>query len=581
MNATKMLEVLDEFVQESNKEKCITFDGSWGIGKTYSINHWCDNFKQENTKVIYISLFGVHNSNELITKLINKLSKIKGLMKKICKTMSGVSLGIQGFSFSIPSLFELNKLPKIKNGKYVFVFDDLERKGNDFDFRSLFSIIEQLNNNDNVKVVTIINSYKLSDDIEYENYKEKVCDKTYKVDKPDFNIINKLVNDGLEFDLYSEIQDVIIKYNLKNLRTFKKINRFISKISVNLELFKDDEVRKSICQWTCLIISQIEDNIFLSVDFEKEIDEAGEYLKEIVNNRKLKYNKITDQNFKNLLDNVGSNNNLEIGTFEWELVENIYNEYLHCNSKLEQIEIISSNKIKIDRKLKDLFYYDSLEKIRILEECINEVNDNWECVNEKNILSCFDLIINYYTLILEYKMPVNLAIDDYINKLITCVSDLFINQKCPVDRLDMKLRFDFNNLDIKGKIKDIIIESEAIAFKKLMLELNDAFQKSDIVLMNILKDKIFTIINSRFEKSNEYEEKLIDLINDNNGLIINPSGQIDDKIWRAINSFYKEVAHSLNILDYYDKLFETLIINEKDPTTSYRLKCLRQNINRR
>ena len=145
----------------------------------------------------------------------------------------------------------------------------------------------------------------------------------------------------------------------------------------------------------------------------------------------------------------------------------------------------------------------------------------------------------------------------------------------------MKLRFDFNNLDIKGKIKDIIIESEAIAFKKLMLELNDAFQKSDIVLMNILKDKIFTIINSRFEKSNEYEEKLIDLINDNNGLIINPSGQIDDKIWRAINSFYKEVAHSLNILDYYDKLFETLIINEKDPTTSYRLKCLRQNINRR
>ena len=255
---------------------------------------------------------------------------------------------------------------------------------------------------DNVKVVTIINSYKLSDDIEYENYKEKVCDKTYKVDKPDFNIINKLVNDGLEFDLYSEIQDVIIKYNLKNLRTFKKINRFISKISVNLELFKDDEVRKSICQWTCLIISQIEDNIFLSVDFEKEIDEAGEYLKEIVNNRKLKYNKITDQNFKNLLDNVGSNNNLEIGTFEWELVENIYNEYLHCNSKLEQIEIISSNKIKIDRKLKDLFYYDSLEKIRILEECINEVNDNWECVNEKNILSCFDLIINYYTLILEY-----------------------------------------------------------------------------------------------------------------------------------------------------------------------------------
>ena len=40
MNATKIVEILEDFVRVNNDEKCITFDGVWGIGKTYALEKW-------------------------------------------------------------------------------------------------------------------------------------------------------------------------------------------------------------------------------------------------------------------------------------------------------------------------------------------------------------------------------------------------------------------------------------------------------------------------------------------------------------------------------------------------------------
>ena len=217
MNATKMVEILEGFVRANNDEKCITFDGVWGIGKTYSLEKWLKSFSERKTfgnecyKVIYISLFGIKNSDDLINKIINKISKFKDVLKKIKKSISGMSLGVGRYSISVPSLFEFNDLPKINKGNYLFIFDDLERKGTELDLRSLFSIIEQLNQNNNVKVVSIINSSKLDDLSEYFNYKEKVCDKTYKINEVDHQVVKKIINKGLSFDAYLEAEEVIKK----------------------------------------------------------------------------------------------------------------------------------------------------------------------------------------------------------------------------------------------------------------------------------------------------------------------------------------------------------------------------------
>ena len=376
MNATKIVEILEDFVRVNNDEKCITFDGVWGIGKTYALEKWLKSFSERKTfgnecyKVIYISLFGIKNSDDLINKIINKISKFKDVLKKIKKSISGMSLGIGGYSISVPSLFEFNDLPKINKGNYLFIFDDLERKGTELDLRSLFSIIEQLNQNNNVKVVSIINSSKLGDLSEYLNYKEKVCDKTYKINEVDYQVVKKIINKGLSFDAHLEAEEVINKYNLKNLRTFKKINRFISKILSNSELFNDDVIKKHVCQCVCLIVSQVEDNLFGEFDFDAAKSKAEGIFEDIIEIRKTKFEDVKDLNLKNLCDNVCSEMRLDYGTFEWEIVENIYLEYLHCESQLNFIKSNTPEHWHVNNKLKEMFYYDTSEKITYLKECI-------------------------------------------------------------------------------------------------------------------------------------------------------------------------------------------------------------------
>lgn len=55
--------------------RCIMFDGAWGVGKTYAIDEVLD--EQKNS--CKVSMFGLHNSQQIYHEIICRLTRWKHL----------------------------------------------------------------------------------------------------------------------------------------------------------------------------------------------------------------------------------------------------------------------------------------------------------------------------------------------------------------------------------------------------------------------------------------------------------------------------------------------------------------------
>ena len=234
--------VKDYLIKESNNALLIT--GEWGVGKTYFFNNILSKEIQktstkENENIKYtpirISLFGVTSINDIEKRIILEiypLLKNKGL--KIGKGLLNVILSspiIKELTQQIPE--NILNLPEdyksdiinSKTSSLIICFDDLERKSHTFPISGLIGYINNLTENNNLKVIIIGNTNNIEEN--FVEIKEKLIGREIEYSIKIEEVYNTLKQDfNPPYKTFLEKQKEFICsffHNYKNIRTLKFI----------------------------------------------------------------------------------------------------------------------------------------------------------------------------------------------------------------------------------------------------------------------------------------------------------------------------------------------------------------------
>jgi KAP family P-loop domain protein len=234
--------VKDYLTKENNNALLIT--GEWGVGKTYFFNNILSKeiekvSTKENENIKYtpirISLFGVTSINDIEKRIILEiypLLKNKGL--KIGKGLLNVILSspiIKELTQQIPE--NILNLPEdyksdiinSKTSSLIICFDDLERKSHTFPISGLIGYINNLTENNNLKVMIIGNTNNIEEN--FVEIKEKLIGREIEYSIKIEEVYNTLKQDfNPSYKTFLEKQKEFICsffHNYKNIRTLKFI----------------------------------------------------------------------------------------------------------------------------------------------------------------------------------------------------------------------------------------------------------------------------------------------------------------------------------------------------------------------
>ena len=245
MESNDIGKILDAFFNQ-NSYRAILIDGNWGIGKTYQFKKFFDSIdKRRKKNIYYFSIFGVETMDELNTDIYRKLHRFWSFFlfgyKTLSKSINAV-IGVQSSSLNVTLGFDyvldLIKPKKIKKFP-VLIFDDVERFSNE-NFSLFLGLLYKLNLQ-GARTVCFISSEKLGQNKAcYDEYKEKLFDAVYKIEKPSFDIFEttfmKEENLGKKENLLK-----ICDYNIRTLRrSFLLYERINSKFK-NSDMIEENK----------------------------------------------------------------------------------------------------------------------------------------------------------------------------------------------------------------------------------------------------------------------------------------------------------------------------------------------------
>lgn len=233
-------------VEQLNKlpYKCILFDGTWGIGKTYAVQHTLERKKN----VCRVSMFGLESSQQIYHEILCQTIFLNGSAGKICKKLNDVADGVSAFSETSEKLkgvinrFVNEKevflaLSKTFSSLHIIVIDDLERVGENISLEEVLGIVEELKKCNYVKVILVANSNEMESEKRglLEKYNEKVVDRIYNItEKPEKINWGDI---GIAADF---MKDFLEKHKVKNLRTLQKAQNFYDDVKLYCEPIKND-----------------------------------------------------------------------------------------------------------------------------------------------------------------------------------------------------------------------------------------------------------------------------------------------------------------------------------------------------
>lgn len=216
---------LNEFLN-NNDAHAILIDGPWGVGKTFAINEWTQKIKKERLKVIYLSLFGLSDINQLNALALESEGFRNTFVKYLKSLNQDVTVGVNGISLSIPLIgMVANLLKQTHKSKnvYLFVIDDIDRKDLNLKPREIYGFVDSLPKQ-NTKVILVMNKEKSDEKDEFDGLKDKVVQKEYYFEYPTDEAIKNILGDN--FNLFDEDS----KKYIQNLRTLKKVNSILNNI---------------------------------------------------------------------------------------------------------------------------------------------------------------------------------------------------------------------------------------------------------------------------------------------------------------------------------------------------------------
>uniref|UniRef100_I5AWT4 KAP family P-loop domain protein n=1 Tax=Eubacterium cellulosolvens (strain ATCC 43171 / JCM 9499 / 6) TaxID=633697 RepID=I5AWT4_EUBC6 len=145
MTSEEIINAVREYVRDDNAKYAIMIDGAWGSGKTYLYENYLaeeisrvENGKNERRPNVYISLYGMSNTESLAKQLLtNYMIYVKGngsdFAKLGSKIAGGLSIVCSALSFSNgmvtldPNEGIKKIIDQISVKNMVICFDDLER----------------------------------------------------------------------------------------------------------------------------------------------------------------------------------------------------------------------------------------------------------------------------------------------------------------------------------------------------------------------------------------------------------------------------------------------------------------------
>jgi len=175
-----LIDAVELYLKTSETDYAILIKGEWGCGKTYFYkNILSKKIKELGYKPVYVSLFGIGNSNELSRRLFLELNpKIGSLLKskagKIAELTKSVLGSVSFYGVGIKpdfSKIDLEKWISLRDN-YLLCFDDLERTN--FQISEVLGFINSFIEHDKCKVLFISDENRIEKKDSYWTFKEKV-----------------------------------------------------------------------------------------------------------------------------------------------------------------------------------------------------------------------------------------------------------------------------------------------------------------------------------------------------------------------------------------------------------------------
>ena len=263
----KTIEEIENYIEEQDQNGALLVTGKWGSGKTYLIRQIEKKLNQEPKNLMaVVSLFGIEDTNTLSKKVkeavayaqtFNKAEKSwKGHIAKGVNIAKQLSEKAAAFG----ELFDFGKIKKIAKSanmllsidihdflpiekevycivageeqpvkkKLVLVFDDFERCK--IGVIDLLGIINTYVEDKRIKTIVIASEDNIEDEENYKTFKEKVVERTVKLDMEYRRIQQEMIEDyKTETSEYKEflkkespkLFQVFEESGSRNLRTFK------------------------------------------------------------------------------------------------------------------------------------------------------------------------------------------------------------------------------------------------------------------------------------------------------------------------------------------------------------------------
>lgn len=315
MDDNKILNVLNNYIENPKMQYAILIDGDWGSGKTYFIKH---NFVKDNKNIVYISLNGIKNREEIDKKIYykiiennipNNITKSKGI--KLFKQTGGAIFSITNeliknvFKIDISGIKNINGseiISLFKNiSDYILVFDDLERC--EMPINEILGYINDYVEHRNVKCIIVANEQEINKINYDDNYELKVL---------------SCLKDDID---YGEKQENSTHYNINN-RDNKKVDILKIKNRV-LNMYEGNKKYKAIK----------EKLIGITIKYIPDIDKVYDQLIIEYKNKNEELYRFLKENKQICIDILKLNNcnNIRTMIFILDRFEILYNEINNIN----------------------------------------------------------------------------------------------------------------------------------------------------------------------------------------------------------------------------------------------------------
>lgn len=570
MTTNDIGKIIKKFIE--SKESAIIIDGNWGIGKTYAID---DFLKIEKDKEAafddcifhYISLFGFQDIDILHKELYRKFHPLRARTAKALSYISlaepikacGMILNVDKIKGDVVE----NQINRPLRKDYcinVIIFDDLERVAAQKDgFIELMGYFNRLIK-EGIKIICICNSNEIETEKRgvFDNFKEKIFDRTYTINEENIEVIKKIFN-----ETYDLLDSESISFFEKNLRLVNKTKIFIDDVFEQLSANKSKEnfEKRIVCSICILIVKEVFGSD-LSREFKEELQEKAKSENSAGKSYAESMLKEKDDDIISVRSIVGVLQKQQIYS-KYDLVSGLYNYFKYCDDSFFSYTEATDNLLG-----KSIFFYSDEEKKDKLKSLLTEINEHFGNYNSDQIYGAVNDICQYGG---------ELLTDDDCNKLAHSIIESKDEEKKKtlLNKLDLTLHM--KPCENQRRFVEIL---DKINQEKELEEFVDYFENLD---KNNYDETLFNWTKKIRNNKKHLTKEMCDYLKENDFFIPDLSKTISENAWgfcHAICGFIMDFDKSyreplIAVLDnQVKKNPDSLCLKERvDALKKYKLLC--------